>query len=75
MTNKEPNLITIYTTPSLQEAHIVKSLLTSNDIEAFVLDENITSTIGTAFVEGYKLKISETYKEQAEKIIEEYNKE
>lgn len=71
-TNYE-KLITAFTTNSLQEAHIVKTLLVSNDIETFLFDENITSTIGTAFVEGYKLKINESDKEKAEEIIQYYN--
>ncbi len=66
------NLVTIFTTSSLQEAHMVKSMLTNNNIEAFIFDENITFTIGTAVVEGYKVKISKSDKEKAEKIIAEY---
>lgn len=72
MNSSKKTLKTAFTTSSLQEAHIVKALLGGRGINCYLFDENITSTIGTAFVEGYKLKVSTNDSEKAEEIIEEY---
>lgn len=72
MKDSKNTLVNAFTTSSLQEAHIVRTLLGSKGINSYVFDENITSTIGTAFVEGYKLKVNSIHFEKAKKIIDDY---
>lgn len=72
MKNSKNTLVSAFTSSSLQEAHIVRALLGSNGIDSYIFDENITSTIGTAFVEGYKVEVSSTDFEKAKKIIDDY---
>ena len=69
MENSTNTLVTVLTASLIHEIHIAKSLLTSKNINSFIFDENMTSTIGTAYVEGYKLKVSSLDFEKAKKIL------
>ena len=73
MKDHQNSLVTVLTASLIHEIHIAKTLLNSRDINSFIIDENITSTIGTAFVEGYKLKVDSSNFEEAKKILEEVN--
>jgi len=73
MKDHQNSLVTVLTASLIHEIHIAKTLLNSRDINSFIIDENITSTIGTAFVEGYKLKVDSSNYEEAKKILEEVN--
>ncbi|MEX1383333.1 DUF2007 domain-containing protein, partial [Lutibacter sp.] len=55
------------------EVHIAKTLLANQGIESYIIDENIATSIGTAFVEGYKLKVNALNLEKAKKILDEVN--
>lgn len=73
MENNTASLVTVLTTSLIHEIHIAKTLLSSNNIMSYIIDENITTTIGTAFVEGYKLRVSSTDIEKAKEILNEVN--
>ena len=63
-------LITILNAQFLHEVQIAQSKLELEDIQSFIVDENITSTIGTSFIEGYKLQVSATDVEKSKPIID-----
>lgn len=71
MGNHSNTLVTLLTASLIHEIHIAKTLLANHGIESYIIDENIASTIGTAFVEGYKLEIDKADLEQAKKILAE----
>lgn len=52
------NLVTILIANYIHEVQIAKSKLELAGIKSFIVDEHITSTIGTAFIEGYKLQVN-----------------
>ena len=64
-------LVTILRTSLMHEIEIAKSLLASYEIQSYIFDKNIDLVIGTAFVEGYKLKVSSLDFEKAKKILNE----
>jgi hypothetical protein len=49
--------------------------LASYNIESYIIDENIATTIGTAFVEGYKLQVDESDFDKATEILKEISEE
>ena len=51
------SLKTVLITSFIHEIHLAKAKLESKGIRSFIVDENINSTIGTAFIEGYKLNV------------------
>lgn len=63
-------LITVLNTQFIHEVQIAQSKLELDGIPSFILDENLTSTIGTAFVEGYKLQVDSSYANKAKTIID-----
>ena len=69
MENNSNTLVTILTASLIHEIHIAKTLLASHGINSFIIDENIATSIGTAFVEGYKLNVSTLDFEKATKIL------
>lgn len=71
MENQKDSLVTVLTASLIHETHIAKSLLADNGIEAYIFDENITSTIGTAYVDGYKLKVRASDAKKAKSLIDE----
>lgn len=73
MENKSESLVTVLTASLIHEVHIAKTLLANQDIESYIIDENIATSIGTAFVEGYKLKVNALNLEKAKKILDEVN--
>jgi len=75
MENNSDHLVTLLTASLIHEVHIAKTLLAANNIDSFIFDENNTSTIGTAFVEGYKLKVSALDLEKAQQLLEDVKKE
>ena len=75
MENKSNSLVTLVTASLIHEVHIAKTLLASNDIESYIFDENIANSIGTAFVEGYKLKVNSSDFKKAKKILDAINEE
>ena len=73
MENKSESLVTVLTASLIHEVHIAKTLLANQGIESYIIDQNIATSIGTAFVEGYKLKVSSLNLEKAKKILDEVN--
>lgn len=71
MSNQQDSLVTVLTASLIHETHIAKTLLADEGIESYIFDENITSTIGTAYVEGYKLKVRASDAKKAKAIIDE----
>ena len=63
-------LITIFNAQFLHEVQIAQSKLELEGIQSFIIDENITSTIGTAFIEGYRLLVNITDIEKSKPIID-----
>ena len=54
----------------IHEIQIAQLKLEHHGIPSIIMDENLTSIIGTSYVEGYKLKVFETDFEQAKSIIQ-----
>ena len=73
MKDQQNSLVTLLTASLIHEIHIAKTLLNSRGINSFIIDENIATSIGTAFVEGYKLKVDSSNFEEAKKILDEVN--
>ena len=73
MKNHSNNLVLVLTASLIHQIHIAKTLLASHGIESYIFDENIATTIGTAFVEGYKLEVDSSDLKKAKKILEEVN--
>lgn len=71
MTDQQDSLVTVLTASLIHETHIAKTLLASEGIESYIFDENITSTIGTAYVQGYKLKVRASEAKKAKALIDE----
>lgn len=63
-------LITIFNAQFLHEIQIAQSKLELEGIQSFIIDENITSTIGTAFIEGYRLQVDISDVEKSKPIID-----
>ncbi len=75
MKNHSNTLVTVLTASLIHQIHIAKTLLASHGIESYIFDENITTTIGTAYVEGYKLEVDSSNFKKAKKILDEINSE
>ena len=73
MENKSESLVTVLTASLIHEVHIAKTILANEGIESYIIDQNIATSIGTAFVEGYKLKVNALNLEKAKKILDEVN--
>jgi len=63
-------LVTILNATFLHEVQIAQSRLELEGIKSYIVDENITSTIGTSFVEGYKLQVGILDVEKSKIIID-----
>jgi len=75
MKNNSNTLVPVLTASLIHQIHIAKTLLASRGIESYIFDENIATTIGTAFVEGYKLEVDSSNLEKAKKILDAINSE
>jgi hypothetical protein len=69
MKSDQDTLVTVLTASLIHEIHIAQTLLSSYGIHSFIFDENLMSTIGTAYVEGYKLKVNSADYEKAKEIL------
>lgn len=63
------SLVTILNAQNLIDVKIAQSKLEEEQIQSFILDEHITSSIGTAFIEGYKLQVNSKDVEKAKSVI------
>ena len=73
MVSQFSDLKTVLTSSFSHEIYIAKSLLENQGISCFVFDDNLNNIIGTAFVEGYKLKVNSLDFEQAEAVLKALN--
>ncbi len=71
MSFEQDSLVTVLTASLIHETHIAKTLLSNEGIESFMFDENIMASIGTAYVQGYKLKVRASDAKKAKAIIDE----
>ncbi|UMB60307.1 DUF2007 domain-containing protein [Lutibacter sp. A80] len=71
MENSSESLVTVLTASLIHEIHIAKAVLANEGIESYIIDQNIATSIGTAFVEGYKLKVNSLDLEKAKKVLDE----
>ena len=55
MKNRSLKLVKV--TGYLHEVQIAQAKLANEGIRRFIIDENLNSTIGTSFIEGYKLMV------------------
>lgn len=69
---QEKSLKTVLTSTFLHEIHLAKTKLASKGIKSFIVDENLNSIIGTAFIEGYKLNVDSCNFEEARTILSLY---
>lgn len=69
MKSNSDSLVTVLNSSLIHELHIAQTLLSSYGINSFIFDENLNSIIGTAFVEGYRLKVSSSDFEKASEIL------
>jgi hypothetical protein len=67
--NNDKTLMTVMVSSFLHQIHLAKAKLESKGIRSFIVGENLNSTIGTAFIEGYKLNVSDADFEQARTIL------
>lgn len=66
---KSETLVTVFINSQMHLLNIAKSLLANEGITSYIFDQNVTLTIGTAFVEGYKLKVNSNDVERARVIL------
>ncbi len=71
MTKTSETLVTVFSAGLMHEIHIAKSLLARHGIPSFIFDEHLKTIIGTAIVEGYKLKVNSKFFKQAREILME----
>jgi len=69
MKTDENSLITVLISSFTHEVYLAKNELELQNIVSFVFDDNLNSTIGTSFVEGYKLKVKTKDFEKAKTIL------
>lgn len=64
----------VFTTNNLMEANLIKSLLESNEIDVFMLDENISriNPFYSHVVGGIKLAVPDHQITKANEILKEY---
>lgn len=72
MSFDKDSLITVYTSPFSHEIYLAKNKLYLEGIESYVFDDNLISTIGTAFVEEFKLKVKAKDFEVAKTMLSIY---
>ena len=75
MENAQKTLVTILDTSFIHKIQIAKSLLDSKGITSYIFNENMSSIIGTAISEGYKLKVNNNDVDIANKHLEALNEE
>ena len=65
-------LKTVFVSTFLHEVYLAQTKLANKGIESFIADEHLNSIIGTAFIEGHKLKVNANDFEQARTILNLY---
>ena len=68
-------LVPVLTASLIHQIHIAKALLAKQGIASYIFDENIATSIGTAYVEGYKLEVDSADLKKAKQILAEIEEE
>jgi len=63
------NLKIVARSTFIHEIHIAKAKLENEGIKSYIVDEHLTYTIGTAFIEEYKLMVDDSDFEKAHTIL------
>jgi hypothetical protein len=66
------NLKIVLRSTFIHEIHLAKAKLENDGIKSYMIDEHLTYTIGTAFIEEYKLMVNEADFEKAHTILSLY---
>ena len=66
---EKKSLKLVFRSPFLHQVQIAKVKLESENINSYFVDENLTYTIGTAFIEDYKLLVNITDFDNALSIL------
>ena len=69
------SLVTLMISRFIHKLQIAKSLLDNKGINSFIFDKNLDLVFGSAFVQGYSLKINANQFNKAKKILEEINED
>ena len=69
---KNNHLKTVLVSTFIHEIHLAKAKLENQGIRSFIVDENLNTIIGTAFIEGYKLNVDSDDFEKARTILSLY---
>lgn len=64
--------ITLYQFYNSVEAEIFRARLESENIDAFILDQNTNYTIGPTLMDGFRLQVKESDFEKAQEILQKY---
>jgi len=72
MKDQKKNLKIVFRSTFIHEIHLAKSKLENEGINSYLIDENLTYTIGTAFVEEYKLMVNEENFDKAHTVLSLY---
>ena len=70
MTNESHKLTTILDVQYLHEAQIAQGKLESEGIRSFIMDEHLPITIGTGYIEGFRLQVDSFDVVKAKSILE-----
>jgi len=66
------NLKIVLRSTFIHEIHLAKAKLESQGIRSYIIDEHIIYTIGTAFIEEYKLMVNEVDYDRTRSILSLY---
>ncbi len=72
MQTQNKNLKIVFRSTFAHEIYLAKAKLENEGIKSYMIDEHLTYTIGTAFIEEYKLMVNETDFENAHTILSLY---
>ncbi|MDH5414090.1 MAG: DUF2007 domain-containing protein [Flavobacteriaceae bacterium] len=72
MRPEDKQLKIVFRTTFIHEIHLAKAKLASKNIRSYIIDVNINYTIGTAFIEDYKLMVDVSEFDKALSILSLY---
>ena len=72
MQTQNKNLKIVLRSTFIHEIHIAKAKLENKGIKSYIIDEKLTYTIGTAFIEEYKLMVNDKNFDKAHTILSLY---
>lgn len=62
--------VTLHVFQNPFRAEVVKTKLESEGIQSFILDQNVTYTIGPTIMDGFRLQVRRTDVVRAQRILE-----